>query len=59
MQAPDRPRRPIRRMQRTRGILPRQAAHHFPGAVGGIVVDEDDFPGDAGQRRLQPPVTAR
>ena len=37
------------------GILPRQAAHHVPGAVGGIVVDEDDFPGDAGERRLQPP----
>ena len=59
MQAPDRPRRPIRRMQRTRRILPRQAAHHFPGAVGGIVVDEDDFPGDVPERRLQPPVQHR
>ncbi len=38
------------------GILPRQAAHHFPGAVGGIVVDEHDFPGDVLERRLQPPV---
>ena len=37
------------------GILPRQAAHHVPGAVGGIVVDEDDFPGHAGERGLQPP----
>ena len=37
-------------------ILPRQLAHDLPGAVGGIVVDEDDFPGDAGERRLQPPV---
>ena len=36
------------------GILPRQAAHHVPGAVGGIVVDENDFPGHAGKRSLQP-----
>ena len=56
MQAPDRPRRPIRRMQRTRESCRASAAHHLPGAVGGIVVDEDDFPGDAGERRLQPPV---
>ena len=28
-------------------ILPRQAAHHVPGPVGRIVVDEDDFPGNA------------
>ena len=33
------------------GIRPRQAPHHLPGPVGGIVVDEDDFPGDAGERR--------
>ena len=37
-------------------IPEREAADHFPGAVGGIVIDEDDFPGDAGKRRLQPPV---
>src|SRR6266567_234648 len=37
------------------GIFPRQAPHHIPGAVGGVVVDEDDFPGDARQRGLQPP----
>ena len=37
------------------GILPRQAAHDIPGAVGGIVVDEDDFKGTAGERGLQPP----
>ena len=36
-------------------ILPRQLSHHLPGAVGGIVIDEDDLPGDAGQCRLQPP----
>ena len=34
-------------------ILPRQFAHHLPGAVRGIVVDEDHFPGDAPQRRLE------
>lgn len=38
------------------GILPRQPAHHFPGPVGGIVIDKDHFPGNAGQCRLQPPV---
>src|SRR5260370_509446 len=37
------------------GILPRQAPHQVPGAVGGIVIDEDDFKGDACERRLQPP----
>jgi hypothetical protein len=37
-------------------ILPRQLADHVPGAIGGIVVDEDDFPGFARQCRLQPPV---
>ncbi len=37
-------------------IVPRQRADHVPGAVGRIVVDEDDFPGHARERRLQPPV---
>src|SRR5258707_9943430 len=41
------------------GILPRQAPHHFPGAVGGIVVEEHDFPGNTLQRRIQPPVQHR
>src|SRR5258707_1186238 len=36
------------------GILPRQAPHQVPGAVGGIVIDEDDFEGNACERRLQP-----
>jgi len=34
-------------------ILPRQGTHHVPGPVRGIVIDEDDFPGDARQRCLQ------
>ena len=55
MQAPDRPRRPIRRMQRTRESCRASSAHHVPGAVGGIVIDKDDFPGHAGERGLQPP----
>ena len=37
------------------GILPRQPPQHFPGAVRGIVIDEDGFKGDAGERGLQPP----
>jgi hypothetical protein len=35
-------------------VLLRQAAHHVPGSVGGIIVNEDDFPGDTGQRCLEP-----
>ena len=38
------------------GILPRQPPHHFPGSVRGIVIDKDHFPGNAGQRGLQPPI---
>src|SRR4051812_26519495 len=34
-------------------VLPRQFAYHLPGAIGRIVVDEDDFPGNALQRRLE------
>ena len=56
MQAPESPRRPIRRMQRTRASLPREAAHHLPGSIRRIIVDEDDFPGDAGEGGVQPPV---
>src|SRR5450631_2308458 len=37
------------------GIASRQISHHIPGAVGGIIVDEDNFPGDSGERGLQPP----
>ena len=29
--------------------------HRRGGAVGGIVIDENGFPGDAGQRGIQPP----
>ena len=36
-------------------ILPREIAHHLPGAVGRIVIDKDDFPGDARERSFQPP----
>ena len=49
MQAPDRPRRPIRLTQRTRLSSRASPRTHFAGAVGGIVIDEDDFPGDAGE----------
>ena len=55
MQAPERPRRPIRRMQRTRQSCRARPPHHVPGAVGGIVVDEDDFPRNARKRGLEPP----
>src|SRR5258706_10356387 len=37
------------------GIMPRQAPYQVPGAVGGIVIDEDDFKADARERRFQPP----
>ena len=40
-------------------ILPRQAAHHFPGAVRRIVVDEHDFPGMSLERRRPAAGTAR
>ena len=41
------------------GVLPRQGPHHLPGTVRRIVIDKDDFPGDAGERRVQPPVKYR
>ena len=34
-------------------VLSRETAHHLPGAVRRIVVDEDHFPGDAGERGLE------
>jgi hypothetical protein len=37
------------------GIAARQISHHIPGAIGRIIINEDDFPGDAGQRGLQLP----
>ncbi len=41
-------------------VLLRQLAHHVPGAVGRIVVDEHDLPGSrCPARRLQPPVQHR
>ena len=55
MQAPARPRRPTRRRQRTRAIIGRAIVlHRRRGAVRGIVVHEDRFPGDARQRQVQP-----
>ena len=53
MQAPDRPRRPMRLIQRTRRSCSRETAHHLPGPVRRVVVDEDHFPGDAGKRGLE------
>lgn len=40
-------------------VLLRQRPHHVGGAVGRIVVDEHDFPGNVDKRRLQPPVQHR
>ena len=34
-------------------VLPRKLPHDLPGTVGGVVVDIDDFPSDAFERRLQ------
>ena len=36
------------------GILARQCPHHLPGTVRGIVIDKDDFKGDARERGFQP-----
>ena len=40
----------MRRMQRTRRVGRADRARRRRGAVGRIVVDEDDFPVDAGER---------
>ena len=53
MQAPDRPRRPIAPDAAHPAILPREASHHVPGAIGRIVIDKDDLPG--GTRRARSP----
>src|SRR6202162_609379 len=37
------------------GIVARQRPHHLPGPVRRIVIDKDDFEGDARERGLQPP----
>ena len=52
--APARPTRLTRRMQRSARIARRQGIGDVGGAVGRIVVDDDHFPGQAGERRLQP-----
>jgi len=36
-------------------VLPCKAAHHIPGFIGGIVIDEDDLPANASERAVQPP----
>ena len=54
MQAPASPRRPTRRRQRTRLSLAAISFTASRGAVRRIVVDENRFPGDAGQCRIQP-----
>jgi hypothetical protein len=35
------------------GVFARKNMHHIPSAIGGVVVAEDDFSGDAVQRRFQ------
>ena len=52
--APARPSRLTRRMQRRRGSRARDGEGDVGGAVGRIVVDDDHFPRQAVERRLQP-----
>jgi hypothetical protein len=49
--APDSPRRYDPPDAADAGIRPRQGPQHSPGPGQGIVIDEDDFERDAGERR--------
>ena len=49
----DRPRSASRRMTRRRGVLGAEAVRQFPGAVGAVVVDHDDFVTLAATARIE------